>query len=220
MNVSGVKVYRYTKVRSVPTSYFMFCVERAVRDGLCVSEVLNTEEASDEWSSKECRELRTIYHEMVEELKQDVRDTGEAGLAFVHGMLRRVTPSQSNDEKPAGWPDRAWGTGWKPPVTDGTVCIPACASSQSPPCCAGAFPALSQRPPCCAVAFPVRHFPAHSSSIALSLLEEWRGVRDAELSKVSGIEGCIFVHASGFIGGNATYEGALAMARATLAKRN
>jgi len=44
----------------------------------------------------------------------------------------------------------------------------------------------------------------------------WRGVRDSELSSVTGIGGCIFVHASGFIGGNATEEGALAMARQAL----
>ena len=44
----------------------------------------------------------------------------------------------------------------------------------------------------------------------------WRGVRDAELDKVSGIDGCIFVHAAGFIGGNKTYEGALAMAAKAL----
>ena len=34
-----------------------------------------------------------------------------------------------------------------------------------------------------------------------ALPETWRGLRDEELSKVSGIEGGIFVHASGFIGG-------------------
>lgn len=34
-----------------------------------------------------------------------------------------------------------------------------------------------------------------------ALPEKWRGVRDQELSTLSGIEGCIFVHASGFIGG-------------------
>jgi len=50
----------------------------------------------------------------------------------------------------------------------------------------------------------------------LSLLEKWRGLRDAELSDVSGIPGCIFVHASGFIGGNNTYEGALTMAKRTV----
>ncbi|KAK7478612.1 hypothetical protein BaRGS_00030144 [Batillaria attramentaria] len=50
----------------------------------------------------------------------------------------------------------------------------------------------------------------------LSLPEEWRGIRDDELSEKSGIPGCIFIHASGFIGGNKTYEGALAIARAAL----
>ncbi|KAK5104855.1 hypothetical protein LTR62_002772 [Meristemomyces frigidus] len=45
------------------------------------------------------------------------------------------------------------------------------------------------------------------------LPEKWRGVRDQELSEVSGVPGCVFVHASGFIGGNATYEGAMEMAR-------
>ncbi|KAK3710050.1 hypothetical protein LTR37_010481 [Vermiconidia calcicola] len=45
------------------------------------------------------------------------------------------------------------------------------------------------------------------------LPEAWRGVRDEELSKVSGVEGGVFVHASGFIGGNKTFEGALEMAR-------
>ncbi|XP_051931619.1 UPF0160 protein MYG1, mitochondrial [Hippocampus zosterae] len=50
----------------------------------------------------------------------------------------------------------------------------------------------------------------------LPLLEEWRGIRDDALSELSGIEGCIFVHAAGFIGGNKTREGALEMARRTL----
>ena len=45
------------------------------------------------------------------------------------------------------------------------------------------------------------------------LPEAWRGVRDDQLSEVSGIPGCIFAHASGFIGGNKTKEGALEMAR-------
>ncbi|KAH7971185.1 hypothetical protein HPB49_020099 [Dermacentor silvarum] len=48
------------------------------------------------------------------------------------------------------------------------------------------------------------------------LPEKWRGVRDEELSKVSGIDGCIFVHSSGFIGGHKTKEGALEMATRTL----
>ena len=39
----------------------------------------------------------------------------------------------------------------------------------------------------------------------------WRGVRDEDLSSVAGIEGCVFCHASGFIGGNRTLDGALQM---------
>lgn len=49
-----------------------------------------------------------------------------------------------------------------------------------------------------------------------SMPAAWRGIRDAALSSLSGIPGCVFVHAGGFIGGNDTYEGALAMARASL----
>lgn len=45
------------------------------------------------------------------------------------------------------------------------------------------------------------------------LPEAWRGVRDEELSKVSGVPGCVFVHAGGFIGGNQTFDGALEMAK-------
>lgn len=41
----------------------------------------------------------------------------------------------------------------------------------------------------------------------------WRGVRDAALSEVTGVDGGVFVHASGFIGGNKTFDGALAMAK-------
>ncbi|CAE8638952.1 unnamed protein product, partial [Polarella glacialis] len=50
----------------------------------------------------------------------------------------------------------------------------------------------------------------------LSLPEPWCGVRDEALVSISGIPGCTFVHANGFIGGNSTYEGALAMAAKTL----
>jgi uncharacterized UPF0160 family protein len=46
-----------------------------------------------------------------------------------------------------------------------------------------------------------------------ALPEPWRGVRDEDLSGVTGIDGCIFVHASGFIGGNKTKDGALEMAK-------
>ena len=40
----------------------------------------------------------------------------------------------------------------------------------------------------------------------------WRGLRDEELSAMCGIEGGVFIHMSGFIGGNKTYDGALNMA--------
>ncbi|GAQ79378.1 hypothetical protein KFL_000290280 [Klebsormidium nitens] len=48
------------------------------------------------------------------------------------------------------------------------------------------------------------------------LPKAWRGLRDDDLSQASGIPGGVFVHMSGFIGGNKTYEGALAMARKAL----
>ena len=48
------------------------------------------------------------------------------------------------------------------------------------------------------------------------LPEHWRGFRDEELDRTSGVSGCVFVHASGFIGGNKTFEGALAMAKRAL----
>jgi uncharacterized UPF0160 family protein len=51
----------------------------------------------------------------------------------------------------------------------------------------------------------------------LPMPEPWRGLRDADLSAKAGIEGCVFCHASGFIGGNATYEGVLEMARKSMA---
>ncbi|WCJ32446.1 Metal-dependent protein hydrolase [Euphorbia peplus] len=44
----------------------------------------------------------------------------------------------------------------------------------------------------------------------------WRGLVDKELSDMTGIPGCVFVHMSGFTGKNRSYEGALAMARASL----
>ena len=50
----------------------------------------------------------------------------------------------------------------------------------------------------------------------LGLLEPWRGLRDDALTAAAAIDGCKFVHASGFIGGNATRDGALAMALKTI----
>ncbi|KAJ8665081.1 hypothetical protein QAD02_006743 [Eretmocerus hayati] len=48
------------------------------------------------------------------------------------------------------------------------------------------------------------------------LPEKWGGLRNEELSAVTGIPGCVFVHQGRFIGGNSTREGALAMARQAL----
>lgn len=53
---------------------------------------------------------------------------------------------------------------------------------------------------------------SYNSLCRLPLPEPWRGVRGDQLSELTGIPGCVFVHASGFIGGNKTYEGALKMA--------
>lgn len=50
----------------------------------------------------------------------------------------------------------------------------------------------------------------------MALPIEWRGLRDAELDSTTGIEGCIFVHRSGFIGGHRTKEGAISMAQKAL----
>ena len=44
------------------------------------------------------------------------------------------------------------------------------------------------------------------------LPEAWRGFRDEELSGITGVDGGVFVHAAGFIGGNKTFDGAMAMA--------
>jgi uncharacterized UPF0160 family protein len=46
-----------------------------------------------------------------------------------------------------------------------------------------------------------------------ALPEAWRGLRDAALSAASGVPGCVFVHASGFIGGAETRDGALQLAK-------
>lgn len=40
---------------------------------------------------------------------------------------------------------------------------------------------------------------------------EWKGLNDPELSVVSKIDGCIFVHSSGVFGGNKTFDGAVEM---------
>ena len=50
----------------------------------------------------------------------------------------------------------------------------------------------------------------------LGLPEAWRGVRDQDLENVSNIAGATFVHSGGFIGGNKTKEGVIAMAEVAL----
>lgn len=57
---------------------------------------------------------------------------------------------------------------------------------------------------------------AASFDLRKGLPTAWRGLRDDNLSTTSGIPGCVFIHAAGFIGGNKTYEGALKMAIAGL----
>lgn len=47
---------------------------------------------------------------------------------------------------------------------------------------------------------------------------KWWGLEDDNLSKVTGIEGCTFVHPSGFIGGCKTREAAIALANRVLAR--
>lgn len=54
----------------------------------------------------------------------------------------------------------------------------------------------------------------------LSLPKTWCGLRDDALTAESGIEGCVFVHSNGFIGGNSTYNGALQMAVKSLEMRD
>lgn len=55
-----------------------------------------------------------------------------------------------------------------------------------------------------------------SSETKNPLKKEWRGLRYEELSRVSGIQECIFVHSSGFMGINKTFENALKMCRDSL----
>jgi uncharacterized UPF0160 family protein len=45
-----------------------------------------------------------------------------------------------------------------------------------------------------------------------ALPEPWRGARDEVLDGITSVPGGVFIHASGFIGGNKTFEGAKAMA--------
>jgi uncharacterized UPF0160 family protein len=48
------------------------------------------------------------------------------------------------------------------------------------------------------------------------LPEAWRGKRDEELSKIAGVEGGIFIHATGFIGGAKSKEETIKLAEKSL----
>jgi uncharacterized UPF0160 family protein len=48
---------------------------------------------------------------------------------------------------------------------------------------------------------------------------KWWRRKDEKLCQISGIPGCMVVHAGGCIGANHTYEGALAMAKKALQMR-
>jgi uncharacterized UPF0160 family protein len=53
----------------------------------------------------------------------------------------------------------------------------------------------------------------HSFQSRKKLPDVWCGLRDNILSEKTGIADCIFVHASGFIGGHQNKEGAIYMAK-------
>ncbi|KAI4293336.1 hypothetical protein PAPHI01_2610, partial [Pancytospora philotis] len=63
------------------------------------------------------------------------------------------------------------------------------------------------------LALPVRR---GSFETRAPLKQEWRGLKDDELSESAGIPGCVFVHATGFTGGNKTLDGAIQMCKASL----
>lgn len=48
------------------------------------------------------------------------------------------------------------------------------------------------------------------------LPEAWRGLRDEALSEKTGVQGCVFIHQAGFIGGAKTKEGVLELARLSI----
>jgi uncharacterized UPF0160 family protein len=64
----------------------------------------------------------------------------------------------------------------------------------------------------------VQAVPATASSFESRkpLPAAWRGLRDQTLSDATGVPGCVFVHAAGFIGGHATRNGAVELARLAL----
>lgn len=56
----------------------------------------------------------------------------------------------------------------------------------------------------------------HSFELRVPLHKDWQGLRDDELSAKSQIADCIFVHQTGFIGGNKQRLGAIQMAKKSL----
>lgn len=60
----------------------------------------------------------------------------------------------------------------------------------------------------------VQSMPVSPESFELRkpLPESWCGLRNEELSKISGVQDCTFCHTTGFIGGNKTRDGVLKMA--------
>lgn len=59
----------------------------------------------------------------------------------------------------------------------------------------------------------------HSFESRKALPASWRGLRDEAMSQETGVPGCIFTHASGFIGGHKTKEGALELAQLAIASK-
>ena len=64
----------------------------------------------------------------------------------------------------------------------------------------------------------VQACPDNVGEFSIRVPLKWKGLRDQDLVDASGISGCIFVHVSGFMGSNKTYEGALKMAEACLSE--
>lgn len=58
-----------------------------------------------------------------------------------------------------------------------------------------------------------------SFEFRFGLPEPWRGVRDEQLSELTGVDGCVFVHAAGFIGGCKTRDGVMELAKLALSSR-
>lgn len=52
------------------------------------------------------------------------------------------------------------------------------------------------------------------------LPQNWRGLGGAELSRIVGMPGCVFVHATGFIGGHERLEGAIEMGKRSMASND